>query len=366
MKKTFFILASAMLVLFSSCTKPSADPGQKEDDPGKKEEKVDIDVIFPDDLEEIELDYDHQDKTLKFEWDADSEDAEYEIVFGLGKDFMHTVTVSCGKALTKKLTHAELDKLLEDLGVNEWLEGEVYWYIKSGESKSEVRSMKILRFIKPFTDPRDGQVYRVCRVVDPLTGEFAIWLADNLRATQYTDGTDLTGLQVLFWEPNETFGEEWVDKFGGYYTWNAAIRDVEAVKNGSRVQGIAPDGWHIPSLAEWQFLLNNCTDNDTPGTDLKDKNLWNAGAEGVNSIGFNMAGAGYIWEGCANVIEAGSFTAFWAATVPVEGDVIPWNPSSKEFYHQGYSYSFTANDYGAALYVYDRDRNYNIRCVLDL
>lgn len=369
MKKTLYILASAMFVLFASCNKEAAgtdDPGKdpKNDDP-KKEASVKIDVIFPDDLEEVALDYSNQTKALQFEWEADSETAEYEIVFSLAKDLSNPQTVKAGAEFTKKLSHADLDDVLDKLGVGAYKEGEVYWTIKSGDSKGEVRSMKLLRFFGPFTDPRDGQVYRVCRVVDPLTGESAVWLADNLRATKYADGTELTGLQVLFWEPNETFGEEWVDIFGGYYTWNAAMRDVAAVENGEQVQGIAPDGWHMPSLAEWQFLLNNCTTEETPGTDLKDKALWNAGAEGVNSLGFNMAGTGYIWEGCANVIEAGSFTAFWCATIPVDGDVIPWSPSAAEFYHQGYSYSFTGNDFGAALYVYDRDRNYCIRCVLN-
>lgn len=370
MKKILYILASAMLVLFAACTKEPAgnndnpDNPQKEDD-NKGKDKVNIEVIFPDDLEEIALEYSNQTKTLQFEWESDSETAEYSIVFSLSKDLSSPQVISAGNGFTKKLTHADLDGILEDLGVGAYKEGEVYWTIQSGDTKGEVRSMKLLRFFGPFTDPRDGQIYRVCRVVDPLTGESAVWLADNLRATSYADGTPLTGLDVIFWAPNETFGEEWVDIFGGYYTWNAAMRDVAAVENGERVQGIAPDGWHMPSLEEWQFLLNNCTEDDTPGTDLKDKNLWDPGAEGVNSLGFNMAGTGYVWEGCDFVIEAGSFTAFWAATVPVAGDVIPWSPSEAEFYHQGYSYSFTKNDYGAALYVYDRARNYCIRCVLD-
>lgn len=42
--------------------------------------------------------------------------------------------------------------------------------------------------IMAFTDPRDGEVYRVMRLVNKY-GEETIWMADNLRTTKYSDGT---------------------------------------------------------------------------------------------------------------------------------------------------------------------------------
>ena len=42
--------------------------------------------------------------------------------------------------------------------------------------------MRVQR-IMAFTDPRDGEVYRVMRLVNK-SGEETIWMADNLRATK--------------------------------------------------------------------------------------------------------------------------------------------------------------------------------------
>ena len=105
-----------------------------------------------------------------------------------------------------------------------------------------------------------------------------------------------------------------------------------------------------------------------PGTILKEKNYWdpNAGDVGLNSIGFNLAGTGYIWSIPENdIIEAFATSYYWTATAPKEGDVYPWNPDPANFPNQGVTYGFTSNDSGAALYPYDRTRGYCVRCVLD-
>lgn len=77
-------------------------------------------------------------------------------------------------------------------------------------SRSEIRSMKLFRFYKPFIDPRDNEEYRVCRVFDPISEDYAVWLADNLRATTYSDGTPLGENDVKFYTPQE--GRRILDK----------------------------------------------------------------------------------------------------------------------------------------------------------
>ena len=46
--------------------------------------------------------------------------------------------------------------------------------------------------------------------------------------------------------------------YGALYTWNAAMNgDTNSETNPSGIQGACPDGWHIPSDAEWKELEMN-------------------------------------------------------------------------------------------------------------
>ncbi|NDV46588.1 hypothetical protein D0T49_05965 [Paludibacter sp. 221] len=362
MKKACIYLLAVLFISFTACNQNGPDNG----DPTV----ADITVYLPDDLEEFDLLYDNQQKQLEFEWDNEDEGVEYSILFSLDDEMNNPKTISVGTELTKKLTHAELDAILGELGVKEYNRGDLYWKIQGKKegavANSEVRSMKLFRFYKPFVDPRDNETYRVCRVVDPLTGNYAVWLADNLRATKYSDGTPVEGYK--FYTPQEGEDDSWIKTFGAYYTWTAVMKGTKGAEEGEKIQGIAPEGWHIPTSAEWVFLINACDEGDGPGTALKDKTLWDPTATniGTNSIGFNMAATGYIWEVPVNdVIEPFANTYFWTATAPQEGDVFPWDPNPANFPNQAVTYGFNKNDFGAALYPYDRTRGFSLRCVMD-
>lgn len=366
MKRILFALAAVSLMsAIVSCDKNG----------GEEEKKAaEIAVFLPDDMEEFDLDYKNQDKTLEFEWESDDAAATYAIVFSLDEEMTAVETVEVGNECTHKLTHADFDAILGKLGVGEYKRGTLYWAIQGenegGVSMSEVRSMQLFRFYKPFVDPRDGEEYRVCKVIDKLTGDYAVWLADNLRATKYSDGTEIGTEGVRFYGDNPDDGDKIDMKriYGGYYTWTAMMRGNDGAEEGQKIQGVAPAGWHIPTKAEWDFLINGCTDVDEPATALKEKEYWDPTATNVgkNSIGFNMAAAGYIWEPLSNRIDnEETNTYFWTATAPKEGDVYPWNPDPSLFPEQGVTYGFDMNDFGAALYPYNRGRGFSVRCVLD-
>lgn len=365
MKKVLLSLASALFVFGAvSC--------QKENGNGDGDQVAQIAVFSPDDLEEFDLDYENQQKKLTFEWESDDASATYSIIFSLSEEMTETESVEVGTGFVKDLTHLDFDNILADLGVGEYKRGTLYWAIQgvseAGTSMSEVRSMELFRFYKPFVDPRDNEEYRVCKVVDKLTGDYAVWLADNLRATKYSDGTEIGENGVKFYSPGEDGDPEMVDIYGGYYTWTAMMRGDKGAEEGEKIQGVAPQGWHIPTKAEWDFLINACTDSDNPAESLKNKDYWDPASlnVGKNTIGFNMAAAGYIWEIPVNdVIENGAKAYFWTATAPKEGDVYPWDPPVADFPNQGVTYGFDKDDFGAALYPYSRSRGYSVRCVLD-
>jgi uncharacterized protein (TIGR02145 family) len=88
-----------------------------------------------------------------------------------------------------------------------------------------------------------------------------VWMAENLRATKYADGTNIvTGLNDTEWNTTTNgalaiypysevdglnYEEDVVNAYGMLYNWFAA----------SNEKGICPTGWKVPSVADWDELL---------------------------------------------------------------------------------------------------------------
>lgn len=92
-----------------------------------------------------------------------------------------------------------------------------------------------------------------------------VWMAENLRSTKYSNGTPIeimedqtqwdeaapTAKYYCWYENNESLGEI----YGALYTWAAAMNGApgsDAIPSG--VQGVCPDGWHLPSDEEFMVL----------------------------------------------------------------------------------------------------------------
>jgi len=110
-----------------------------------------------------------------------------------------------------------------------------------------------------LVDPRDGQVYNTVRIGKQW------WMAENMAAVKYSDGTplvdgtgagDITGdytTKYYFWYNDDSVTNAPV--YGALYTWAAAMNGASSSDaNPSGVQGVCPSGWHIPSDAEWKEL----------------------------------------------------------------------------------------------------------------
>jgi len=84
----------------------------------------------------------------------------------------------------------------------------------------------------------DGNVYKTVKIGNQW------WMAENLRVTKDPEGNAITS--YFYNDDSENYG-----KYGRLYTWDVAM-DSSTDEN---TQGIAPDGWHIPSEAEWDELV---------------------------------------------------------------------------------------------------------------
>ncbi len=146
-----------------------------------------------------------------------------------------------------------------------------------------------------FIDNRDGREYNWVKI-DGL-----IWMAENLA---FDTGEDC-------WIYEEIEGN--LDKFGRLYSISSALSAV-------------PDGWHLATNSEWEFLANYVNDIKGPfehsevkweeiGRFLKSKSDWSDNANGNDEFGINLQPGGWfdsdelIWE------YSGASGNWWTATI---------------------------------------------------
>jgi len=113
----------------------------------------------------------------------------------------------------------------------------------------------------------DGNVYKTVKIGEQW------WMAENLKVKHDPQGNPITSYVYRNVEENE-------DIYGRLYKWNDAMNG----SSNARSQGIAPDGWHIPSNSEWKELINHIGGKSEAGGKLKEsgEEHWqspNSGAE---------------------------------------------------------------------------------------
>ena len=180
-----------------------------------------------------------------------------------------------------------------------------------------------------------------------------MWMASNLRTTHYADGTSIplftTGMTMdpyyAYPNGNSNPTDEFFKNYGLYYNWNAVMKypagHTNSTSDGSTLnpsgwQGIAPTGWHIPSLAEWEELftyiankqeynLSYDSDKTAFGSHIAkavcSKTGWvshtNTDAVGNNqalnnATGFNTFPAGNWFPTDSTSYDVGDDTFFWS------------------------------------------------------
>ena len=200
-----------------------------------------------------------------------------------------------------------------------------------------------------------------------LIGE-QCWMAENLRATKFADGTSISlgsetsSTTAYRYYPNNSSSN--VATYGYLYNWPAAMHGASSSStNPSNVQGVCPTGWHLPSDAEWTQLtdyLSSQSEYQCGGSTTKiAKSLasttgWNSSSENCavgntpannNSTGFGALPAG----GYAGSFGTGAY--FWSAT----------EASSSLAYTRYLRYN-GADVYGTS---YTKDRGWSVRCIRD-
>ena len=161
--------------------------------------------------------------------------------------------------------------------------------------------------VKVIDDPCEGLSTFAYAGVTYNTIQIGIqcWMKENLNVgSMIDDSVDMTNQDVLekYCYDND---EANCDTYGGLYQWKEAMQySLE-----ERAQGICPDGWHIPNVAELQTL--RATVNGSSNS-LKAIGQGNGSGTGNNESGFSALLAGMRFDD-TNFGNFSDYGLFWSS-----------------------------------------------------
>lgn len=186
-----------------------------------------------------------------------------------------------------------------------------------------------------------------------------IWMAENLaylpKVSPATEGSDKIQFYYVYgYNGSDVKAAKATvnyTKYGVLYNWAAAMNGAASSNtNPSGVKGICPEGWHLPSDAEWTELENAIGGSGVAGSKLKSKSGWIADNKNSDEFGFNALPAGHRYYG-STFFGNGSNASFWTAT---KKDAVYGYSRSIDYNYDDIEHSESIEDNG-----------FSIRCIKD-
>jgi uncharacterized protein (TIGR02145 family) len=207
-----------------------------------------------------------------------------------------------------------------------------------------------------FTDLRDGNTYKWVKI-----GE-QVWMAENLAylpsVSPPSEGSDTEPYYYVYdyngTNVTEAKATDNYSTYGVLYNWPAALT-------------ACPNGWHLPTVNEWDKLAQYISDQKGPyskhvsedgncnwyevGKHLKATNGWNNNGNGTDDFGFSgLPGGDYTsYDFC----RLGDYGSWWFAT-------------ATEYLSWAAFYGCMAFDSDGFVWVYEKKEfGYSVRCIKD-
>ncbi len=208
------------------------------------------------------------------------------------------------------------------------------------------------------------------------------WMAENLNTTTYSNGNPIPNVtSELSWNNLENsntskaychFNNNNALEYGALYTYGATVNGA-TITEGNQVQGVCPDGWHVPDNTEWTELVEYLQNTGGyvgkaiaahkgweeyveeepvgPSFFAQSEEYGRVGnnQEDNNRSGFNAIPAGYRMS--TGEFEGEGGAAWWSLTESDSEYAYKWGLSNE-------SYNLWGEDTGKA-------SGYQVRCVKD-
>jgi len=209
---------------------------------------------------------------------------------------------------------------------------------------SDARTLYVTIFVcgDVYTDTRDGSTYNTVSI----NGQ--CWHKENLNIGTMVNGSTVqtnNGTIEKYCFDNNTAN---CDTYGGLYQWDEMMQ----YSTIDGVQGICPDGWRIPTDAEWTTLTDYAGGLSVAGGKLKETGTthWltpNTGA--TNEYGFTNLPAGY-HNSDGNFHFQTSISYSWSST----------QTGSSAFGRRMHYQSAEVNHWS-----FDKQWGFSVRCIID-
>jgi len=193
-----------------------------------------------------------------------------------------------------------------------------------------------------------GKVYNTVQIGSQC------WMKENLNIGAKINGSQSQSNNGMIEKYCYNDSDSLCDIYGGLYQWAEVVQYLNGATNNNfwnpipcgYVQGVCPDGWHIPSDEEWCTLTVfldstvNCNIFEGTGTDVGGKmketgtTHWSSPNTGATNVSqFSALGSGYNFAG-ESFNGLGFNALFWSST---EREDSPIDAISREvFYNQSY------------------------------
>jgi len=189
----------------------------------------------------------------------------------------------------------------------------------------------------------DGNVYHTVKIGTQT------WMVENLRTTHYNDNTPIE---------NITDNTAWKNSDGPAYSWYnnditnktayGALYNWEAIYTGK----LAPKGWHVPSVADWEQLINFMGGPTSTAHKLKEVGVthWPAPNSTANDVyGFTLLPNGS--RGADGVFSLLGFGGYLASSTLFQGSLLTLHVS------------YDNDDLELPAYV--KNCGFGVRCIKD-
>ena len=187
----------------------------------------------------------------------------------------------------------------------------------------------------------EGKIYNTVQIGNQC------WLKENLDVGIMIQGTEemldnrIIEKYCYDNDPNNC------TTYGGLYQWDETMQYSSGTLN---FQGICPPDWHIPTLAEFNTLIDAVGGD---GNALKAIGQGSGGGGGTNTSGFSALLAGRR-NFLANFASLGDYTSFWSST---ELDYPP----------KLFAWSMDLWNGGSHIFIYGvtKENGFSVRCLKD-